>query len=297
MEGATRTIDELVARYTFAPDLAQLDVYVEGSFDVALLRAFLRELDSNEIVPYEIDAIDIPAALLEKLGLTSGKRQKVVALASELALQKVGNGVAFLIADLDEEQLIGIHHTIDGLHYTDETAMELYVIDEKSVERFVQDFAGIHGLSGSVTISIIEPIARELFLARAAAKFLHWSIDWIDIGKGKYVSASKRKIAFDLEKYLSNCLTSSGKGKHLDEFSVTVKNLRLVADKLSARCFRGHDFAQLLHLLIRANGKEKAAQLDDDAILRALLATKQLDLLQSTSLFSSIVSAHQGATT
>jgi hypothetical protein len=290
MDEIRKSIEELIARYTVAPELAELDVYVEGSFDVDLVKAFLREARIKDIVPYAINTIDVPDTLLTELGLTSGNRQRVIALATKLGAQiKEKKGIVF-IADLDEEQLIGIKHANDRLFYTDDTAMELYVIDERSVERIVQDFAGIHGLSGQDTIAMLGPIAQELFLSRAAAKVLDWPIDWIELDKGKYISISSHTIKFSHEKYIQNCLNNSGFRKREGEFQSVVQDLRKIASTKVERCFRGHDFAKLLLAFLRKNGCKaiKNGQLNEEAILRSLLSIKVMSDLEQTQLFSSL---------
>lgn len=290
MEEIRRSIEELIARYTVAPELAELDVYVEGTFDADLIKAFLRETNIKDVVPYLINTVDIPESLLTKIGLTSGNRQRVIALAKELVPQIDGyDGIVF-IADLDEEQLIGIKHATERLFYTDDTAMELYVIDERTVERVLQDFAGIPGLSGHDIFSIVAPIAQELFIARATAQALGWHVAWIDIDKPKYISVLDKHIQFSREEYVQNCLKGSGLGNSAQEFNNKVDELRLIAAKNGGRCFRGHDFATLILAFIRKNGCKaiRGAHLTEEAILRSLLSIKAIGELAETQLFSSL---------
>ena len=63
-----RTIAELVARYDLEPSLR--DVFVEGPSDRTLVELALTFLgESNRIRAYEVDTVDLPAALVETRSL------------------------------------------------------------------------------------------------------------------------------------------------------------------------------------------------------------------------------------
>lgn len=288
MEGNIRTIDELLARYSVEPSLANKDIYVEGAFDADLLKMFIRDQKLNDVVPYEIGTIQIPDTTLIELGLTSGNRQKVIALALALGADNSKWGPICCIVDLDEEQLLGTAHKKDGLLYTDDTAMELYVIDEESVEKVIFAVGGISELTGNELITLLSPIARELFLGRVAAKSLGWMIDWTDWDNGKYCKVGKATINFDLKKYFLNCLISNGKGKEYDAFAEKLLTFHSEVSKVNQLFFRGHDFGKLLELFLRKNGKQKQNKLDSELILRMLMASTELKKLGNTNLFNSV---------
>jgi hypothetical protein len=285
MDELTRTVDELVTRYSVAPELSGLDLFLEGAFDVDLFRAFFRDSGISNVVPYEIVTVDVPEELLAKVGLTSGNRQKVIALAAELSLHIKRLDCVLFVADLDEEQFLGTVHRFDHLAYTDDTALELYVIDSNTVERTAQDFAGAYGYSGSEIMSILLPHCQRLFRARVAAKALGWKMDWIDISKSKYVSVSKCDLVFDHSKYLGNNLNSNGYGSSLEVLEAKMAEFEAIAETLAGNCFRGHDFVTLLCTFLRKNGRLKASEVSDESVLRTLLATKEIRALHNEQLF------------
>ena len=82
-ELARRTISELRARYDLEPSLR--DIFVEGKFDQDVLSNCLRGPEHRDRMIYDIDSVDIPSELLGVHELTDGKKQRVIALARELA--------------------------------------------------------------------------------------------------------------------------------------------------------------------------------------------------------------------
>lgn len=288
MEGNIRTLDELLVRYFMEPSLAKKDIYVEGAFDADLLQLFIRDQKLYDVVPYEISTVQIPDETLTKLGFTSGKRQKVIALALTLGLVNPKVGPICCIVDLDEEQLLGTPHKKNGLFYTDDTSMELYVIDERSVEKVILAVGGISNPSGKELIALLSPIARELFLGRVAAKSLGWTIDWIDWDNGKYCKVQRNTISFDTQAYFRNCLISNGKGKFEATYLEEIKRLGTETSGVDRLCFRGHDFGKLLELFLRKNGKQKQSKLNGEILLRTLMASTVIQDLDNASLFQSV---------
>lgn len=75
------TIDELLARYELEPHLS--DVFVEGTFDKEVLtQAF--SSTSERFTFYEINVVNVPKDTVERYGLSSGNKQRLMALAQEL---------------------------------------------------------------------------------------------------------------------------------------------------------------------------------------------------------------------
>jgi hypothetical protein len=93
------SISELIARYELEPEL--IDVFVEGTFDREVLAQSVPRTRGGPAF-YEIDTVDVKPALLAKHGLTSGNKQRVIALARELATLPAEAKVICLVdRDLD----------------------------------------------------------------------------------------------------------------------------------------------------------------------------------------------------
>lgn len=96
-----RTISEILTRYKMFPHFRE--IYVEGSTDVKVFQAFLREFGFNDVVVYSIDVIDVPineSLFLDHLPGDGGCKERVVTLAFEL--EKACKGIckqAICIAD------------------------------------------------------------------------------------------------------------------------------------------------------------------------------------------------------
>mgnify|MGYP001373265796 CR=1 FL=1 len=81
-----RTINELLTRYDLEPEL--FDIYVEGYFDRDIIDACLYGKTDINIAIYVIDSIDVGIDVLDKYGLTSGNKQRLIALSKELTCSK-----------------------------------------------------------------------------------------------------------------------------------------------------------------------------------------------------------------
>ena len=104
MEELRREIGELVQRYTLEPTLK--DVFVEGVLDASVLHWYLRESGKSEVIVYEISTVNVPSAILAKHGLTSGEKQRVLALAKELLIYLV-NCPVLCVVDADLDRVLG----------------------------------------------------------------------------------------------------------------------------------------------------------------------------------------------
>lgn len=168
--GDRYSLEALLALYEYEPDLR--DLYVEGATDVAFLRWFLQERGINSVGIFAVgDRVEIPRDVLEDFGLSSGEKQRVVALAlcAQASLGSEQKSIT-CVADADTDHLIGpIPLGGECLIITEIPALENYALEEAPMTRVLQK-----GLAVSAEVdvpgmlSILRRELREILAARAA---------------------------------------------------------------------------------------------------------------------------------
>src|SRR5437660_239969 len=122
-----RTIEELAARYELEPTLR--DVYVEGSFVVAMVDEALKQAGRHNAAVYEISTVDVPPEVLRKHGLPDGNKGRVIALCFELdGHVTLPNQVTGLV-DRDYDAVLGRSYPNRLLLVTDYSCMEMYCFE------------------------------------------------------------------------------------------------------------------------------------------------------------------------
>lgn len=162
------TLEELIAEYTLEPTLA--DVFVEGSADVRVVEAFLREHRIEHVKVRAVIEVCVPDPAVEALGLWAhSSRNRVVALARRLdrELPRIEERVV-CIADRDFEDLHPIVEATGCLRYTDFACMEAYGFTERAVDQFLIRYPFKCPLRWAAIGESLCAIAKRLFSIRAA---------------------------------------------------------------------------------------------------------------------------------
>jgi hypothetical protein len=238
-----RTIQDLVARYALEPALR--DVYVEGAFDERVLRLFFKESKCDRPSVNVIDLVEIPDAILEKYSMTRGEKAELLALAAELRilLGPIANFVAVVDADFD--RVLGQVSENPLVITTDFTCMEMYWIDETTVERFFT-WIGRQGRGLSDFFGDIFGVAREMFLIRCSLVAINARIPAIPVRK--YCGRAGHALALDKGRYCRSLLTSAGAGAREAELLAETGRLGLLLQSDPRHCTHGHDLAELIYI-------------------------------------------------
>lgn len=290
-----RTLDELVTRYELEPELR--DIYVEGKTDKLFFEWFLEKKLIQNFVVYEIDTVDIPAQRIFELGLIDNKRSRVIALALDMQvkLQSMTPNLT-CIADKDFDALFGIEYQCDLLLFTDYSCLEMYLLNEGAIDKFLR-----------LTLRLSEPIAKEaipeltkvleeLFLIRAVNKKLDINVELLD-RFGDCCSQTKKKnhIEFALDKYIgkyvNKCRTNGIKiekpefTSKLEELRITAQMLLDVRDKI-----HGHDFTELLAWYIKPYIRDEIKNYyNSEVIAGSLLGCVDAEQLTQEGLFQKLL--------
>lgn len=234
------TIDELLARYDLEPELC--DIFVEGSFDREILSHHLMAKGLKQAF-YEIDVVDVPPPLLTQLGLTSGNKQRVIALSQEL-MQVSPNAKVFCLVDRDLDHWFSelensarlrwsSYCSIEGHFLSTDTTRDIVMITSRSkIVDFEKYFASLLN------------VLRQMFALRLADRELDLQLKWVAIRK--YLSTNCGTINFDIDKYTNAILNSNSAMKNRKSFNEKTKEwqAKLICDIRLA--FRGHDYTELL---------------------------------------------------
>lgn len=251
-----RTLDELVTRYELEPELR--DIYVEGKTDKLFFEWFLEKKLIQNFVVYEIDTVDIPAQRIFELGLIDNNRSRVIALALDMQvkLQSMTPNLT-CIADKDFDTLLGIEYQCDLLLFTDYSCLEMYLLNEGEIDKFLRLTLRLSEPTAKEVIPELTKVLEELFLIRAVNKKLDINVELLD-RFGDCCSQTKKKnhIEFALDKYIgkyvNKCRTNGIKiekpefTSKLEELRITAQMLLDVRDKI-----HGHDFTELLAWYIK----------------------------------------------
>ena len=272
-EHARWSIDELLVRYTLEPQLA--DVFVEGNFDKEILSAVPSSL-SQKAVFYEIDVVDIPVEILLRQGMTSGNKQRVIALARELEGLEPGARVKCLV-DRDLDHWFGEVKDTSRLRWTKFCAIESHFISSDIVSDLVIKTAKARVADEKVFIESLFDILKSLYVLRLADRELALSLKWVALKK--YLKREGDALQIERERYVTATLSASAALTQKDTFLRAVEGW---SEKLNCdvrMASRGHDYSQLLALAIGEFGGHKA--FNDQAAVERLfvLLTKYVPSL------------------
>ncbi|MEW5714561.1 DUF4435 domain-containing protein [Pseudomonas sp. SB113] len=236
-----RSIDELLARYEYEPELK--DVYVEGVFDKEVFSMLLEDTEGVVEAIYEIDSVDVPADVLAELGLTSGNKQRVIALAKKLSV--LGDEPKYrCVVDKDLDHWLMKVEDVPKLFWTAHTSIEMYFFTADILRRIllVGSKAKIANLE-SYSSSAIGAL-RSVYAMRLVDRELDWCMEWVD--PTAQFSERAGVIFFNEESYVRRLLSKNNKMALLSEFNaaLAVWQAKLLGDPRSH--IRGHDFVSML---------------------------------------------------
>jgi hypothetical protein len=240
-----RSIDELIARYTLAPELR--DVYVEGSSDKKLYEWFLKQFGCKSVSIFEIDSVNIDNGLITKFGLQSGNRSEVVALSLEFD-RSLPHDVRYLlcIADSDFDFLLGKIHTSKYLFYTDYTSVDMYFFGMYILEKFFN--LGIPRLNLSCSLAALiknfVEVLQDIFVIRATNEKCGWNLKWLDFTN--CCKIHKELVIFDSSDFIGRYLSKNGCKKRISEFIDIYGKLRSKRVAHYKQKIRGRDYLELV---------------------------------------------------
>lgn len=238
------TISELQARYELEPHLS--DVYVEGVFDKEVLSNVPKLRNAGKVF-YEIDTVEVPVDILKKYGLTSGNKQRVLALARELDVLEILQK-PICIADKDLDHWFGPLEAIATLRWTKYCSIDLHFLARDLVRQVLVSAGGIKVKNFDILYESLTESLRMLYALRLADRQCSMGMTWVALKK--YLVREGDAIRFTVDGYTAALLMKNSMVGRRDEFNaaVTCWLERLVGDV--RQYSRGHDFQVMLSWII-----------------------------------------------
>jgi len=286
-----RTIEELIARYQFEPELR--DIYVEGNGDKLLLEWFLRKLGCRDVSVFEIDCVDIPNQVIQDLKLEQNNRDEVIAL-SLLFHNNLKDDCDHLIciADSDYDFLLGRKHDSRYLIYTDYTSMDLYFCSASIVEKVLM--LGVRKIPCDVQqlFDNLIDVLQKVFLVRATNVRLGWNLEWNDFRR--CCSIRDNFVIIDCDELINRYLSKNARRSSKPDFIRVYTGLKAKALKDFRHRIRGHDFLTILGWYIAKHVREGGNKYNDPNIIRAMIFPAiDMDHLVREPLFSRLLSKYK----
>lgn len=265
-----KTISELLARYRFEPSIR--DLFVEGRSDAAVVKRFLRNLNLEHVVVYEVSTVEISPETVLASGQPDGVRGRIMCLALEFGkrLSQESKG-ATCVADRDYDLVLGRDYSSSFLLFLDYSCVEMYGFNEVVLDRLLNAIASGAGMSGQNVLRELETLLRRLFLIRATNISLGFHMKWLSSFSSS-CTLSSGVVSFDEDDFIRRYLGKNSRLSDVDLFKTRLEELavKTIGD---ARLFvRGHDFVHVLSWYLREQASGSSPLYRTEVLEQLLLA-------------------------
>ncbi len=264
------TIAELLVRYELEPQL--VDVFVEGVFDKEVLSHAFRVTGLPHSF-YEIETVCIPPAILAKHGLTSGNKQRVIALSREFQILEPDAKVLCL-ADRDLDHWFGTLETSRRLRWTVYCSIDSHFLTKDIIRDVLVTTGRARIADLDVFLESVFHILKALYALRLSDRENGYALKWVALKK--YLTREGNQIVFDAESYSTAVLNTNAK---LPKKATFMRSVTSWASKLNCDvrlASQGHDYCELLAWSMAEFGGQKE--------FRSKNAVKRLFVLLSRSI-------------
>ncbi|VVN74547.1 hypothetical protein [Pseudomonas fluorescens] len=270
-----RTINELLTRYELEPDLK--DVYVEGQYDKDVFSVCLGGAGNFSEVIYDISTVNVPADALLEYNLSSGNKQRVLALAKKLSSLEFECAYRCII-DKDLDHWLDCLEDVPRLKWTEHTCIELYFFTKEIISHILITATRSKIKNMDVYLASVADVLKVLFAMRLADRKKDWGLTWLD--PTKQFSVNGDVVLFNSAIYVVNLLAANKRAKELADFNVELEGWIKTLDGDPRGYIRGHDLVLLLAWTVKQFNGIKEFQ-NETALERAfiLVADKAPELV------------------
>ena len=286
-----RTIEELVARYKYEPELR--DLYVEGAISKSTFNWFLHKCNCKSVTIFEIDSVQIPTVLLDHYKLKPGNRRELIVLSLELQ-RLLENDVQYLlcVADSDFDCLWGHQYNSRYLVYSEYTCVDLCFCSEEAIEKLFMLGMRYPLHSTKILLKDIAQVLQEVFLIHATNEKLNWNMQRINFVT--CCSINDHRIDFNRDEFIRRYLNKNNRYTESGEFMEVYEELRNIDVKTFKHRIRGHDFHELLGWYISQNtGKGGNKYRDNQVIRTAIAQAANIELVIDEQPFKALLNTYK----
>jgi hypothetical protein len=282
-----RTIEELVNLYALEPTLR--DIFVEGQFDAKLIRWFLYDRSLSNAVVYEIDTVEVDGSLLDDFGLTSGNKQRIIALLEAVNRSLPAQRQARGLVDADTDRLLEKPIVTESIFVSDYASLGAYFLKPTIVKKWLLLAVGLGPDLYDQWCLSIGSVCSNLFLIRAAANLMGGSVGWmsIDAGFSNERPAPRDLSDFQYHQFVTKLLNKYAQLSRAAEFHALIEELRTKMDPDARNSMNDHDFFALLVIYVKRNTGQKWLH-SEQAVCASLLQAVTRDDLSNEHLFQDI---------
>ena len=280
-----RTIEELITRYTLEPNLR--DLYVEGTLDQTVYGWYLRSISRADVSVFEITSVDVNSQILESYGLSSGHRNRVIALALEIDKEfpTVLSHVRCIV-DSDFDFILASQIAASHLMYTDYTSIEMYTYNKILLSKLLLLGFNIPESEFKPLCSSMSLVLKELFVIRASNEALGWSMSLVPFTRCCNVAGST--IVLQKTDFIERCLNSASRMRDRHQFESVYENLLGVKLDDLKKGVHGEDYLELLGWYLHNHCGWQGYRRGERSILRNLLPMLDAEALSKETLFSQL---------
>ena len=246
-----RTVNEILARYELEPLLR--DVFVEGPSDRVLLElAFRSRKDCFGIRAYEVDTVDVPSELLEARSLGSSNKNRILALADELAGRSRGSlrGSVVCLADRDFDEILGTRRDYELVVYTSHLSLDGVLISRIVLDKLFSMVLLGFPQSAETFMGQLLPVLEERVLQRLAATELGLCVTPPKLSRVSTFDG--RRLSFEGATFVKRFLEKANAVHLKEEFKQSVERHRREICGRGSRHLHVEDYVELLHHCARS---------------------------------------------
>lgn len=241
MNDERRTIADLVTRHELEPGLD--DVYVEGSFDKEILDRIFSSRQGPVRTVYEIDTINVPPEVVISHKLTDGNKQRVIALARELAL--IDDDCSYrCLVDRDLDHWIGAMEQTKRLAWTEFTSIEAYYLNPDFINELIIVLAKCSIDAWPEFLRSMIECLKSLYCIRLAAAEMKLNATLVAYAKSFKRAGSR--VVFDEKGYVLKYLQANSAANRIDQFNKILGAWKAKVDGNPQYYVHGHDFVYLI---------------------------------------------------
>lgn len=280
-------IDELVAYATLHPNDTR--IFVEDSSDKGFYEWGLENLVNKQVFVYPIRAVQLDDGLFDKYAIEGGPRGAVITLAHEVKSREPNlKNQILCIVDADFDYLLNTQYSINILHITDGTSVEMYAFRSDCIAKIIaMNMSDDLPISASELINNSASVLVDLFLARAVNYSHELGMQWLPFAKR--CSLNNGSIQFDVANYVRDYLNKNGNPVTHDTFLSYMEKLRRNVTNNDYRFIRGHDVCELLGPLLGDYIRPARRRLREPQVFEsALMHTITSDHLKTEPLFQTL---------